>query len=65
MLAFHLFWIDFSQLYEYSRKTPSHCFTNEKGFFTADSILAKIMTTKEVSEDPSNSDRKGLGINIF
>jgi len=31
-------------------KTPSHSFTNEKGFPPGDSILAKIMTTKEVSE---------------
>jgi len=31
-------------------KTPSHIFTNETGFAPGDSILAKIMTTKEVSE---------------
>jgi excisionase family DNA binding protein len=32
------------------KKIPSHTFTNEKGFLPGDSILAKIMTTKEVSE---------------
>jgi excisionase family DNA binding protein len=31
-------------------KTPSYTFTNETGFAPGDSILAKIMTTKEVSE---------------
>ncbi len=31
-------------------KTPSHIFTNEKGFPPGDSILTQIMTTKEVSE---------------
>jgi len=32
------------------KKTPSHPLTNEKGFLPGDFILAKIMTTKEVSE---------------
>ena len=32
-------------------KTPSHSFTNEKSFPPGDSILAQIMTTKEVSKD--------------
>jgi excisionase family DNA binding protein len=31
-------------------KIPYHSFTNEKGFPPGDSILAKIMTTSEVSE---------------
>jgi hypothetical protein len=55
-----------------------YSFTNEKGFPPGDSILAKIMTTKEVSEylklhkiticiytawkDPGDSYRKGLQI---
>jgi hypothetical protein len=28
-------------------KSPSHSFTNEKDFFTGDSILTKTMTTKK------------------
>jgi len=31
-------------------KTPSHTFTNEKSFPPGDSISAKIMAAKEVSE---------------
>ena len=34
----------------FKKKTPSHSFKNEKGIPPGDSIWAKIMTVKEVSE---------------
>ncbi len=50
MLVFDYSWIDLSQVRGIQETTPSHSFTNEKGFLPGDSTLAKIMTTKEVSE---------------
>ena len=47
LIYFGLILVKFRSIQE---KAPSHSFTNEKGFPPGDSILAKIMTTKEVSE---------------
>ena len=47
MIYFGLILVNFRSIKE---KTSYHSFTNEKGFPPGDSNLAKVLTTKEVSE---------------